>query len=263
MDLGLAGKVAIVAASSKGMGRAVAEGFAAEGARVTMLARNEVEIARAAESIAAAHRTEVLPLAADVSRADDIARAVRETAARWGRVDALFINAGGPPVGTFADMDDARWQAAFELTLLSAVRFVREVVPHMRRQGGGSIVLLQSTSVKVPLDNMVLSNTLRTGVIGLAKTLSRELAGDRIRVNTVLPGSIDTDRLRQGLAALAQKTGKPVEQIRRDREADIPLGRIGRPEEVASMAVFLASERASYVTGVAVQVDGGLIKSLM
>jgi 3-oxoacyl-[acyl-carrier protein] reductase len=227
-----------------------------------MLARGETDLAQAAEVIRAAHRADVLPLAADVTSPEDIARVVRETAGRWGRIDVLFANGGGPPPGVFADMDDARWQAAFELTLLSVVRFVREVAPHMRRAGGGSIVLLQSASVKMPLTNMILSNSLRAGVAGLAKTLSQELGPEGIRVNTVLPGAVVTDRLRRNMAALAAKTGRSVEEVLRQREQDIPLRRLGTPAEVASLAVFLASERASYLTGAAIQVDGGAVKSL-
>ena len=156
-----------------------------------------------------------------------------------------------------------RWQAAFELTLLSTVRLVRAVIPHMRRAGGGAIINLQSTSVKVPLDNMILSNSIRTGVIGLAKSLSIELAKDNIRVNNVLPGAIMTDRQRQMLALQSKKSGQTVEEVRRLRESKIPLGRFGESEELADMIVFLASDRAKYVTGATVQVDGGLARSLM
>ena len=263
MDLGLAGKVVIVAASSKGIGKATAMGFAAEGDRLTMLARNATELARAAEEIRGTCRGDVLAIPADVTRSDDIKRVVRSTVERWNGVDILVTNAGGPPAGGFDDTDDAGWQAAFELTLLSVVRLIREARPHMQRRGGGAVVNLQSTSVKVPLDNLILSNAIRSGVIGLAKSLSKELASDKIRVNNVLPGAILTDRLRQFLRARAEKLGKPFDEIQRAREADIPLGHLGTPEDVASMIVFLASDRARYVTGVTVQVDGGLVRSVL
>jgi 3-oxoacyl-[acyl-carrier protein] reductase len=263
MDLGLKQKVAIVAASSKGMGKATAMGLAAEGARVTMLARNQAGLTEAAEEVRRRFQADVLAVPADVTRHDDIKRVVQETVARWGTVDILVNNAGGPPAGDFDDMDDARWQAAFELNLLSTIRFVRAVLPHMRRAGGGAIVNLQSTSVKVPLPGLTLSNAIRPGVIGLAKSLSVELAKDNIRVNNVLPGAIMTDRLRQVMAARAQAAGKSFDEIRKSREAEIPLGRIGDPEDVASTIVFLVSDRARYVTGVTVQVDGGLIRSIL
>lgn len=263
MDLDLKGKVAIVAASSKGMGKATAMGLAAEGARVTMLARDGTALMQAAEEIRQQCQADVLAVPADVTKHDDIKRVVGETVARWGTVNILVNNAGGPPAGVFDDMDDAKWQAAFELNLLSTIRLVREVLPHMRRAGGGVIINLQSTSVKVPIDNLTLSNAIRPGVIGLAKSLSLELAKDKIRVNNVLPGAIMTDRLRQFMAARAQAMGKTLEEMRQRREAEIPLGRIGDPEEVANMIVFLASDRARYVTGVTVQVDGGAVRSLM
>jgi 3-oxoacyl-[acyl-carrier protein] reductase len=263
VDLGLQGKVAIVAASSKGIGKAAAAGFASEGARVTMLSRNEGELEKAAEEIRNACHADVLAVPADVTNPDDIRRVVKRTVERWGAVNILVNNAGGPPTGGFDDLDDAGWQAAFELTLLSAVRFVREVRPHISKAGGGAIINVQSTSVKVPLDNMILSNSIRSGVIGLAKTLSIELARDKIRVNTVLPGATLTDRLRHHITARAQKLGKTFEEVQRAREATIPLGHLGMPEDVADMIVFLASDRARYVTGVTIQVDGGLVRSIL
>jgi 3-oxoacyl-[acyl-carrier protein] reductase len=263
MDLGLKGKVAIVAASSKGMGRATAMGLAAEGARVTMLARGEAELLRAAEEIRGSCQAEVLAVPADVTKSEDITRAVQKTVGRWGRLDILVSNAGGPPPGVFDDMDDGKWQSAFELNLLSTIRMVREVLPHMRRAGGGVIINIQSISVKVPVDSLILSNAIRSGVIGLAKSLSVELAKDRIRVNNVLPGLIMTDRQRQMLTVWGQKSGKSYEETKRMREAEIPLGWIGEPEDVANMIVFLASDRARYVTGVTVQVDGGVVRSIM
>lgn len=238
-------------------------GLAAEGARVTILARNEANLTKAAAEIRDVCQADVLAIPADVTSYDDIRRVVRSTVDRWKVVDILVNNAGGPPPGVFDEMDDAKWQSAFELNLLSTIRLIREVLPHMRKAGGGAIINLQSTSVKTPLDNMILSNSVRSGVIGLAKTLSKELAKDRIRVNNVLPGAILTDRLRNLLAGQAQKTGKPFEEVRRAREGDIPLGHLGDPEDVANMIVFLASDRARYVTGATVQVDGGAVRSIM
>jgi 3-oxoacyl-[acyl-carrier protein] reductase len=263
MDLGLKGKVAIVAASSKGMGKATAMALAAEGARVTMCARGVDDLAKAAQDVRDRHQADVLAVPADVTRYDDIKRVVQETVGRWGTVNILVNNAGGPPPGTFADVDDRAWQSAFELNLLSTIRFIREVVPHMRKAGGGAIINIQSVSVKEPIDNLILSNSIRSGVNGLAKSLSRELAKDRIRVNTVLPGAIQTDRLRQVIAGQAQRQGRSVEELRRTWEGEIPLGRLGEPQEIADMIVFLASERANYVTGVTVQVDGGRVRSMI
>ena len=263
MELGLNGKVAIVAASSKGMGKATAMALAAEGARVTMCARGVDVLAKAAQDVQETHQADVLAVRADVTRHEDIKRVVQETVGRWGTVNILVNNAGGPLPGTFVDVDDGAWQSAFELNLLSTIRFIREVVPHMREAGGGAIINIQSVSVKEPIDNLILSNSIRSGVAGLAKSLSRELARDRIRVNTVLPGAIQTERLRQVIAGQAQRQGKSIEEVRRTWEEEIPLGRLGEPEEIADMIVFLASERASYVSGVTVQVDGGKVRSMI
>jgi len=245
------------------MGKATAMGFAAEGARVTMLARTEAELAKSAEEIRAATGAEVLAIPADVTKAEDIRRVVQAAVARWGPINVLVNNAGGPPPGVFADMDDARWQAAFELNLLSSVRLIREVLPHMRRAGGGAIINIQSVSVKTPIDSLILSNSIRPGVIGLAKSLSLELGKDRIRVNNVLPGLIMTDRQRQMMGVWAQRLGKSFEETKRLREAEVPLGCIGEPEDVANLILFLASERARYITGATIQVDGGVVRSLM
>ncbi len=263
MDLGLKGKVAIVTASSRGIGRAAAEVLAAEGTRIMMCARTAADVKMAAEQIRERTGTEVLALQADVTQADDIARVVSRTVEAYRTVDILVNNAGGPPAGVFDSLGDAEWQAAFDLTMLSAVRMIRAVLPSMRQAGGGAIINVQSTSVKVPLDNLILSNAIRTGVIGLAKTLSLELAKDRIRVNNVLPGAIMTDRQREMLAAQSARSGKSVDEVVRLREASIPLGRYGDPEDLGHMIAFLASERARYVTGVTVQVDGGMTRSLM
>jgi len=263
MDLGLTGKVVVVAASSKGMGKATALGFAAEGARVTMLARTAADLAKSAEEVRAATGAEVLAVPADVTKAEDIRRVVHATVERWGLINILVTNAGGPPPGVFADMDDEGWQAAFELNLLSTIRLTREVLPHLRKAGGGAIINIQSTSVKAPIDNLILSNTIRPGVVGLAKSLSRELGKDRIRVNNVLPGAILTDRLRQMMSVSGRRLGKSPEEALRLREAEIPLGALGAPEDVANLVVFLASDRARYITGATIQVDGGAVRSIM
>jgi 3-oxoacyl-[acyl-carrier protein] reductase len=263
MDLGLKGKAAIVTASSRGIGRAAAEALAAEGARIAMCARTTADVMAAAEQIRARTGSEVLAVAADLTKAEDIQRVADRTVEAYGTVNILVNNAGGPAPGGFDGVGETEWRAAFEITLLSVVRMTRAVLACMRKGGGGVIINIQSTSVKVPLDNLILSNSIRSSVIGLAKSLSFELAKDGIRVNNVLPGAIMTDRQREMLAHQSARSGKSVEEIIRLREAAIPLGRFGEPEDLGNMIAFLASERARYVTGVTVQVDGGLVRSLM
>ncbi|GBD18801.1 MAG: SDR family oxidoreductase [Thermomicrobium sp.] len=262
MDLGLRGKVAMVAAASQGLGKAVALGFAREGANLAICSRNQAAL----EAVAAEARTsgvDVLAVPADLTRAEDIAKFVEKSIAHFGGVDILVTNAGGPPAGTFQDFaDDAPWQAAFELTLLSAVRLIRGVLPSMRARGGGAIIVMTSSSIKVPIPNLILSNVFRAGVAALAKTLAEELAPYNIRVNNVLPGRIATERLLYLDQVNAERAGVSVEEIRQRTIAQIPMGRYGDPEEFANAVVFLASERASYITGASLQVDGGYIKCI-
>ncbi len=260
MDLGLRGRAAIVAAASKGLGKAVALGLAREGARVTLFSLDAGQIRAAGEEIARETGIDVLALAADVTREDDLKRVVDATLERWGRIDVLFNNAGGPPPGTFDDFGDAEWQRAFELNLLSTVRLTRLVLPTMRERGWGRIINSTSTSVKQPIDNLLLSNAIRSGVVALGKTLSNDVAARGITVNTIAPGRIFTERLQQVDANAAKSRGLSIEELRRESEALIPIGRYGTPAEFAAVAVFLASEPASYVTGQTIVVDGGLVK---
>lgn len=262
MELGLRGKVAMVAAASQGLGKAVALAFAREGANLAICSRNQAAL----ESVAAAareHGVDVLAVPADVTRAEEIQKFVEQAVAHFGGVDILVTNAGGPPAGTFQDFaDDAPWQAAFELTLMSAVRLIRGVLPSMRARGGGAIIVMTSSSIKVPIPNLILSNVFRAGVAALAKTLAEELAPLNIRVNNVLPGRIATERLLYLDQVNAERAGVSVEEIRQRTMAQIPMGRYGDPEEFANAVVFLASERASYITGASLQVDGGYIKCI-
>jgi len=259
MDLGLRGKVALVTAASKGMGKACAMGLAAEGARVAMCARNEGDLKAAVEEVKATTKAEVMGLATDVTKIDQVRALVGRVKDTFGSPDVLIANCGGPPRGFFDDFDDAAWQGAVEVSLLSTVRLVREVLPGMRARKWGRILTIQSVSVKQPLSDLLLSNAVRPGVHGMMKTLALQLASDNILVNTLCPGRILTDRLLGGLKA----SGLSREEYLARQSADIPMGRVGTAEEFASVAVFLASERASYVTGVAVQVDGGLVRGLL
>ncbi len=263
MDMGLRGRVAAVAASSSGLGRAIAQGLAEEGARVALCSRDEGRVRAAAEEIAQSTGAETFPVVADVSRAEDAQRFVREAAGHWGRLDVLVTNAGGPPPGSFDELDDAAWQSAFELNLLSTARLVREALPHMRANRWGRIVTITSTSVKAPIGGLLLSNSIRAGVVGLVKTLSFELAPENILVNNVCPGRLDTDRVRSLDEDRARRTGRDLEEIRRENEARIPLGRLGEPWELANLVVFLCGEPASYITGASIQVDGGALPNLM
>ena len=261
MDLGLKGKVAMVAGASKGLGFAVAKVLAAEGAIVSMSSRNEEAIRGAAGIIRKQTGGNLLPVVADVRNRNDIENWHKLTSAEFGGVDLLYSNSGGPPAGSFSNLDDQAWQESFQLLLLSAIRLVRVVAPSMKARGGGSIVLSTSTSVKEPIPNLTLSNVLRASVSALAKSLSNELAPDNIRVNNAIPGRFDTDRVRELDTDRARKDGVSPEEQRRRMEAVIPLRRYGESEEFACAVAFLLSDAASYVTGTSLIVDGGMVRS--
>ena len=264
MDLGLKGKVAIVLAASKGLGRASAAALAAEGAQVVIGARNEQVLRDAAEQMGRESGSQVLAVPTDVTKPDDLTAIVEAAVREFGQIDVLVYNAGGPPPGSFEMFNDAQWEAAFELSLLSVVRLIRLVLPHMRKQGSGRIINIVSTSVKQPIDNLLLSNAIRPGVIGLAKSLSIELAPENITINNVCPGRILTDRIRQVYQLdTKQQQGISEEEALKDAVQGIPMGRIGQPEELGALVAFLASEQAAYITGTTIQVDGGVTRSLL
>jgi 3-oxoacyl-[acyl-carrier protein] reductase len=263
MDLGLDGKVAMVAGASRGLGFAIARKLVEEGASVSLISRDDAAVRQAVSKLENVHRDKTLGLAADVRRAEDIKRWYRKTVERFGAVDHLVTNSGGPPPGSFLDLDDAQWQSAFELLLLSVVRMVRAALPGMKGRKDASILLLTSSTVKEPIGNLALSNVVRAGVTALAKTLANELAGQGIRVNHLVPGRISTDRLRELDEANSERLEIPLEDYRKRAVSAIPLGRYGDPEEFARAAVFLLSPAASYITGATLQVDGGLIRAVL
>ena len=263
MDLGLSGRVALVTGASKGLGRAIAHALAREGATVVIAARTAATLEAAAEEIRAATRATVIPIVADVSSPDAIQSLVAHARAHAGEIDILVANAGGPPSTTFATSTDANYLAAIEQNLMGSIRLAHATVPAMQARKWGRVLFLTSMAAKMPLPGLLLSNTARAGLLGFAKSLATEVARDNVLVNTLLTGHFDTDRARELAAMRAERTGVPIEQLLASRRAEIPLGRSGRPEEMADVAAFLASERASFITGVALQVDGGQVSSLL
>lgn len=257
MDLGLRNKVALVAAASKGLGKAVALGLAREGAHVAIFSRDRARIETAAKEINAATGAQVLALVADAMRLDDVQRAVDETVKNFGTLHIVVTNAGGPPTGEFVTLTDEQWQTAVDLTLMSAVRLSRAAIPHMQKQNWGRILHLGSLTIKQPYENLMLSNSIRAAVLGLAKTQANELAKYGILVNMVSPGVIETDRVVQLMESRAKRNGTTAREEYALAENKVPLGRVGQTEEFANVVVFLASERASFITGAHLIVDGG------
>ncbi|MFO7918671.1 MAG: SDR family oxidoreductase [Anaerolineae bacterium] len=263
MDFGLEGKVALVAASSRGLGKAAAREISREGADVVISARGKSTLKEAAEEIWQETGGRVLPVQADVTLEKDIESLIEAAESEFGQVDVLVNNAGGPKPGTFTDMSDEDWLGAINLNLMSTIRLTRLVLPGMRARRWGRIINITSFSVKQPIPDIILSNTARAGVAAMAKTLAGQVADEGITVNNVCPGYILTDRVRNLAASTAQEEGTETKEILADWESRIPADRLGKPEELAALITFLASERASYITGTTIQVDGGLIKSLL
>jgi 3-oxoacyl-[acyl-carrier protein] reductase len=263
MNLGLNGKVAMIGGGSRGLGLAVARALAGEGAQVSIASRNPDAIKAAGARIQQESGGQVLTFAADLASDTAIADWHRTTVDRFGPVDLLFTNSGGPPAGRVLDFDDAGWRAAFELLLLSVIRQVRLVVPSMQARGGGAILMSTSSAVKEPIANIALSNVVRASVAALAKTLALELAASKIRVNQLIPGRIGTDRVREIDEINAKKAGISPDEQRQRSVSTIPLGRYGEPDEYGRMAAFLLSDAAAYITGASVQVDGGLVRGLL
>ncbi len=262
MELGLKDRVALVAASSQGLGLATAEALAAEGCRIAMCARNQQTLQAAAEKIGKQHSAEVFAEAFDVGDSAAVSRFVAAVAGKFGSVDICVTNAGGPPAKGFlaATLDD--WQRAIELNFLSTVYFAREVIPHMQRKKWGRIITITSITTKQPVADLVLSNAVRAAVVGLVKSLANEFGKDGILVNNVGPGFTATDRLKELAKARSTASGKNEQEILDAWAADAPLKRLGEPRELADTVVWLASERASYVTGQTILVDGGMYKGL-
>lgn len=262
MDLGIQNKVAIVAASSRGLGKAIARELALEGARIAICARGEQELMRTQAELQSLGAT-VFAQRLDVTDISAIGPFVAAVARELGDIEILVTNAGGPVAGNFSEVSLHDWEQAYRVTLLSAVVFCREVVPYMKKKRWGRIVNITSVSAKEPLDRLVLSNAFRPAVVGMAKSLANEYASDNITTNNICPGYTRTERLEVLAAKIAERTGKSRDTAFEEWEKQIPMRRIGSPEELAALVAFLCSARASYITGTTIAVDGGFIRSLL
>ncbi len=260
MDLGLSGKVALVSGASKGLGLGVARALAHDGAHISMCSRDSAAIEAAAQHLRDETGATVITFAADVTKADDVQAWIEGSVAQLGKIDALLVNAGGPPSGLFKDITDAQWQGAFDLTVMSAVRMIRGALPHINT--GGAILSITSSSVQEPIERLVLSTALRMAVVGIIKTLADELASSGIRVNNLIPGRIDTERVAQLDQLAATRTGVSFEEARTRSIAKIPMGRLGSTDEFGQAAAFLLSSASSYITGASIRVDGGMMRSV-
>jgi 3-oxoacyl-[acyl-carrier protein] reductase len=262
MDLGLEGRVALVCGSTRGIGRAVAKALSQEGARVAVNGRHEGSAGRAAEELERETGNTVAPFVADVGVPDQAEQLVHQVAKELGRLDVLFCNASGPPAAPFKDQPREAWHRAVDVNLFSTVHLAAAAVPIMRKVQWGRVICLASVAAKQPLPGLILSTTARAGVLGFAKSLADEVAADGITVNTVCPGFIATERIAELTETRAKREKRGSQDVMRDMVADIPLGRMGRTDELAAVVTFLASDKASYITGAVLQVDGGFTRSI-
>ena len=263
MDLGLNGRVALVGASSKGLGRAIAERLAQEGADLVMCARGEQTLREVRDRIADATGRRIVAVAADLSKTEEAERVVSTALGEFGRVDVLVTNTGGPPAGVFEAHALATWEQAVRQLLFSVLNLVRGVLPGMKERGWGRIVNVTSIAVKEPVDSLILSNSIRAAVTGFARTLANEVGGSGVTVNNVMPGFFATDRMKELAEHQGSRSGKSLEQMFASYAERVPLGRVGEPPEFASVVAFLASEHASYVSGQSIAVDGGRARGLL
>jgi len=263
MDLGLNGKVAFVAAASRGLGRAVAEELAAEGASLVLCARKAETLSLVSKQISETSGVPVFYVATDVSNVEDVSRAVQAGIEKFGRIDILVTNAGGPPAGQFESLSREMWKNATRLTLNSVLELTKAVLPGMKKRRWGRILNITSIAVKQPVDNLMLSNSLRAAVTGFARTLANEVATHGITVNNILPGYTRTVRVEELAQTAAEREGISAAEASAKWENEIPMKRLGEPREFAALAAFLVSERASYITGTSIPVDGGWIRSLI